>query len=577
MTRLQFRVLYRQFLFRVVDLELLSSHAEGDASKLLGQFAALLIFFGMYFSLSILGLGNGRMPRAALLVGSWGMEHILIATTMLVVGLFAVLSWDSTFPDRRDVYVLAPLPVRASALFLAKVAASATVLTLTVVALNGLASLAWPLALAPPSDGLLDLVLTPALYRTFAAYWIAVISAGGFIFGCVLCLQGFAEQLLPRRQFLRASAVLQIAAFGLLVSVYFLQPSLATPEALSAAENQRRLEWLPSYWFLGLFQQLNGSMRPTLVPLARRAWIGVAVVGCGTAIAYLLSYFRTLRKIVEEPDIVPGSGRGSWLPRFGSSLETAVVQFSVRTLLRSRQHRLTLSCYLGIGFAITILFLKNPAARRQVSDALMASSIVMISAWIVGTRIVFSMPLKLRANWIFRIMPLRGAGECLAARRRALISIAQAPVWVGSAALFLWLWPWKPAAWHLAILGLLSAILVELCLYGAQKIPFACSWLPGRSNFHLTFWLCIELLMTLISKGVEFERRAIGDSRMGVLTLLGLGIAAVLVRWRTAAQATSDQAELVFEDAPSPAILDLGLHRDGALTIEPPPSRPLIQ
>ena len=30
----------------------------------------------------------------------------MIATTMLVVGLFAILSWDSTFPDRRDVMVL---------------------------------------------------------------------------------------------------------------------------------------------------------------------------------------------------------------------------------------------------------------------------------------------------------------------------------------------------------------------------------------------------------------------------------------------------------------------------------------
>ena len=39
----QFRILYRQFLFRMVDLELLSADAKGDMSKLFGQFAALLI------------------------------------------------------------------------------------------------------------------------------------------------------------------------------------------------------------------------------------------------------------------------------------------------------------------------------------------------------------------------------------------------------------------------------------------------------------------------------------------------------------------------------------------------------
>ena len=40
---------------------------------------------------------------------------------MLVVGLFAVLCWDSLLPDQRDVLTLAPLPVRARTLFLAKV------------------------------------------------------------------------------------------------------------------------------------------------------------------------------------------------------------------------------------------------------------------------------------------------------------------------------------------------------------------------------------------------------------------------------------------------------------------------
>ena len=120
------------------------------------------------------------------MIGAWGMEHFLIATTMLVVGLFAVLSWDSTFPDRRDVLVLAPLPVRARTLFLAKVAAVATSLSLTVAAFNAFTGFTLPLALGPPSSNLLDLILSPGRYRLFAAYWITMISAGGFIFCSVL-------------------------------------------------------------------------------------------------------------------------------------------------------------------------------------------------------------------------------------------------------------------------------------------------------------------------------------------------------------------------------------------------------
>ena len=40
----KFRVLYRQFLFRLMDVEMLASSAQGDTSGLLGQFGALLAF-----------------------------------------------------------------------------------------------------------------------------------------------------------------------------------------------------------------------------------------------------------------------------------------------------------------------------------------------------------------------------------------------------------------------------------------------------------------------------------------------------------------------------------------------------
>src|ERR1700736_5900868 len=106
MTKLQFRVLYREFLFRMVDLELLS--AQGDMSKLLGQFAGLLVFISSVQALGAMFFDGRRMTPQALLIVCWNQEHSLIALTMLVVGLFAVLSWDSTFPDRRDVLVLAP-------------------------------------------------------------------------------------------------------------------------------------------------------------------------------------------------------------------------------------------------------------------------------------------------------------------------------------------------------------------------------------------------------------------------------------------------------------------------------------
>jgi CubicO group peptidase (beta-lactamase class C family) len=883
----QFRRLYEEFLFRMVELETLSADARGDLSKLFGQFAALLIFLSILFALPAFGLSGGsELPQVRLML-AWSGEHFLIATTMLVTGLFAVLRWDSTYPDKRDVLVLAPLPVRARTIFLAKIAGVGTSLVLAIVALHAAAGLVWPICLnttapahlmprlttepaSPPiaeiemfstldrdvalgaGDGiaigisrmgkrrvfalgtakpdsifqigsitktftglalaqmaasgqagleepvrellptgtisrpagreitLLDLVthrsglppfpanlnrtgkpnpgadyraadlyrwlakrgvakpigepfrysnagfgllgealaqragvsyaelvrtriteplgmrdtgVTPAagqrsrvipaydarhraarpweldalagagaiystagdlltyldanlhpdgnalpmaethrlrgsigpglqigmawihdtetgtyfhsgaisgytshaffhpqgryaavvlvnngagsmpyayllgrhiqerlagtptvslttvsipagggilgLIRLFAAYWVTMLAAGSFLFCCVLTAQGVAAQLLPRRLFLRVSSWMQMGAFCLLVSVYFLQPTIATADALIAAQGQGWAAWSPSFWFLGFFQQLNGS--PALAPLAQRAWIGLAMAAGGTALAYGLSYVRTLRQIVEAPDIAPGFRGGDWLPRFGNAFSTAIVQFSTRSFLRSRQHRILLAFYLGIAFAITIFLLRSPGAQQQlfdgpvtsfsgeVSPAILAASLMAMGFWVVGVRVVFSIPLDPRARWIFQMTPVGNGAQALAARRRAMLILSVVPAWIGSAGVFLWLWPWRPAAGHLLLLGLLGTILAELCLLGAQKIPFACSYLPGKSNFHLTFWLCIGLLARGVTKFAEFEQRALEEPILyfALAAVLCIGLAAV--------------------------------------------------
>ena len=925
MKNLQFRVLYREFLFRIVDLELLSAHAEGDSRTLLGQFASLLVFFSV-----ILALGAGlwaanvrdsRLPPLIHIIGAWAVEHFLIATTMLAVGVFAVLSWESTFPDRRDVLVLGPLPVRSRTLFLAKVAAVGSALGLTLAALHVAAGIAWPLALAqfdptpapalvfdprlPPvsaadfpsvmnrdiapmlrrldlaaADGgagivigisehgvrrimaygtakpdsvfeiasitktftglllakmtvqkeadlrdaardllppgvagpshgfeitLLDLAthhsglprmpdnggpgyqretysnyqesdlydyikrhglekpadpkylysnlgfavlgaalesraqtsyekllerevlgplgmkdtaisLSPGLrsrlmqgydgqrrptppwdlvgvyasagalhstagdmvtyleaqlhpersalraalvesqrlraniagnvsialawvynadtgvymhdgatggftshacfdprrdwaavvlmnaapvtfpfvpvlgehvrqrlsgepalslapvsvpaagpIRSFFAYWITMLAAGMFIFCCVLGLQGFVAQLLPRRWFLRVSAFLQIAVFCVLVCGYFMQRSPVT--VLVTGPQKPWISWVPSYWFVGLFQQLSGSLHPALAPFAKRAWIGLIVALAATATAYAASYLRTLRKIVEEPDIAPGFTH-AWLPRFGGSFETAIVHFSIRSLFRSRQHRMIFAFYLGVGLAFAILFMNAPLELsgptvgdpwHQPSVPGLAATIALMGFWVVGARVVFSLPLDLRANWIFRVMPFCAGQQCLTARRRALFVLSVAPAWTISAAFLLALWPWRPAAAHLAVLGLLGIFLAEFSFGGAQKVPFTCSYLPGRSHIHVTFLLWIYFLLSGIVGAALGELQALERPAVFAAILGSLGVAALFAILRNNWLARPSQAELRFEEIPPDKLLSLEL------------------
>jgi hypothetical protein len=166
----------------------------------------------------------------------------------------------------------------------------------------------------------------------------------------------------------------------------------------------------------------------------------------------------------------------------------------------------------------------------------------------------FSLPRDLAANWIFRTVPISGTHQCVTARRRALTVVSVLPVWTAAAIVFLTIWPVAPAVGHVLALGLFGLILVEFAVRGAQKIPFTCSYLPGKSRFHIAVYVAIALLVPLTFAVAEFESGLL-QAPTGTLLLLGgllAGLAAL--RWRTL---QAGRTELEFEDEPAERILTL--------------------
>jgi hypothetical protein len=552
MRRWQFRVLYHVFLLRVFDLELMS--ANGDPTRLFGQFATIFSSVSLLFSLQ--GILFAAASQRLKSTEAWTAEHFFIATTLTVVGTITVLNWDSVFPDRRDVLVLGPLPVRASTLFLAKISALFAAPGLAIVGLNIFSGLVWPLLFASGRGGFWGLL------RVWPAYWITMFAAGGFIVCTVLAVQGIAANLLPRQYFLRLSAFLQAGFFCLLLSLYLLEPHLESPAALTAPGNQRLLAWLPSYWFLGMFQQLNGSMHAALLPLARRAWMALGASSLGAGAALLLSYFRMMPKIVEQPEILPGARGISWLPNFGNSLEGAITLFVMRTLLRSRQHRMILSFFSGIGVAIVVgyvtFFDGRGSATTGISIAFLIASILMLVFVILGIRVVAAIPISLSANWIIRVTQVRPSSDYRGAVRFSWLALGVLPIWLLVAGLLLATSSWRPVLGHLVVLILLGTFLVELCLLTFPKVPFTCSYLPGKANIHIAFWVGLVLLFQLVSTGARFESRMLSHPLSYAFMVFLLAIALAGLR-RLNETRTSDAKELLFEEEYPADIVSLNL------------------
>ena len=551
-TKSQFAALYNVFFQRVIDLELMSANA--DPTQLAQQFATVLITTSVFFSLPVLLSGGQRLTVA----GAWTAEHFFIETTVTVAGLIAVLNWDAAFPDRRDVLVLAPLPVRASTLLAAKISALFAAPAMAMIAFNFPIGLAWPLIFRSGAGGLFGAL------RAWPAYWFTILIAGAFLVFTVLAIQGLAANLLPRQLFLQLSALLQAGTLCLLLSVYFLEPSLEAPGALTAPENQRLLTWLPSYWFLGLFNQLNGSMDPALVPLARRAWTGSATSALGACAALLLSYFRMLPKIIEQPEIAPIVRGWMRLPRVGRSLDRALTMFSFRTILRSRQHRMILSFYVGIGLAMVLGYIKTPfaglaAVRDGISIGFLLASTLTMILTVLALRVIASFPITLPANWIMRVTQVQPTDRYRRAVRVSWLLLGVAPVLLLIAGSGFAAYPGRQMIGHLVTMLFLGIILVELCLFTFHKIPFTCSYLPGKANTHFVFWACVLFFIRLLKEAANFESRMLRGLQPCILMIVILATAA-LVLWRFARARTRDTDELTFEDEHTAEMVSLSLN-----------------
>jgi hypothetical protein len=84
------------------------------------------------------------------------------------------------------------------------------------------------------------------------------------------------------------------------------------------------------------------------------------------------------------------------------------------------------------------------------------------------------------------------------------------------------------------------------------------------------FWVCVWCILLVTAWGAVLEKRALMENHAAWAVAVGsLFVLLIGARWRTAVLARSEGAELQFEEAPPPAVQQLGLHRDGVLTIEP--------
>jgi hypothetical protein len=454
-----------------------------------------------------------------------GLQLFPPVYTFAIVGFTTFFEWNKLFPTRRDFLILAPFPVRLWDIFAAQCVALAKFLGLLIAAVN-----LFPIVFT----GLLSLSrFRPAAARLVAAHIAAAVCVSCFAFFGIAAFQGVLLNVSSPRLFRRISPYIQMCGMSLMVLSILTYPTYM--QLLKTAAHERTV-WLwlfPPVWFSGLYDLLLPNPKGLFASLG---WHGLRMLAGAIALfalTWLGGFRRHYRRTLEAEETHPSIPRSAKMNPAAQPEESALFQFIGKTLGRSPGHQFFLVTYLSIGVALAI----NSAAELRgghlvlAEDGARAAPFLIAFFVISGFRAVFQFPAELSCNWIFRMAESNWTEIGRNVARRRVLASGLAPV------LFLLLpgeiviWGSWRAAVHILVQLAAGALLVELMFWTFDKVPFTCSYFPGRTNLSILFALYLYGFTIYSVQMASLELSIEGSALYGAL-FFAVAAALLVFLWR---------------------------------------------
>jgi hypothetical protein len=391
---------------------------------------------------------------------------------------------------------------------------------------------------------------------------------------CVLAvgaLQGMLLLAAPRG---RAGAVANAVKTVLLCALVLCLPFIARLPALSPESLLNGAGWwsfVPPAWFAGVERWLLGDRRPAIVHLAS---IGSAALGTAAVVAvasYALLYLHFERLLVRAVDSRrPPRNRHTQTRPPRKPVVFAIQTFVVATLRRSALHQgvVVVVAAIGAGFAVNSFITHDLAGWLRAGGAPRAALIASV-VWAPfafmyvsarAVRLAFLLPLESRANWVFRMTERESSrSDQLDATVHALFELGViAPMFVllpiqvrviGAGAF--------PGA---LATGLFGYLYVELLMKDWARLPFTCSYIPGKRFVPQRILIGTALFVTFTVLGTEIALRTMHGSVPWLVLDGALAAAAVALRRRRLE--LSRITPLEFEDVLPTELVPLKLSQE---------------
>jgi hypothetical protein len=502
---------------------------------------------------------------------------IFITLTMTAIGLVALVIWDGMFPDRRDARILTSLPLPGRIPIAARLLALAALVGIFLAGVNVVPSVIFGSAIGGFGGA-------TSAFRGMFAHLVATSLAGIFVFTSLMALQGSVLNVGGRRTADRIALLLQVLFVMALLQMIFILPRMRT--ILPGDLHDRWLFAVPSLWFLGLYDVLGGKPAPGAGALATVATLATLTSTSLALGLFVATHERLTRLAIESPQISRPRGRLIlWAAEAITSrvvphpITRAIFEFTLRTLARSRSHRLLLATYVGVALALIASGIV-PIAIRGGFAAFAAPSVSILSApfvlgffVLVGARLGLAIPVEPKANWVFRIREPVDRVHAIGGVRAALLVIGVVPmVIVGGLSAGI-LWDGWTALVHVTVCALMGWLLVELVLMRFDKLPFTCTYLPGKSGI-MTLWpiyLQGFIAYSYTSAAAELALLGRPATMIKVLLVLVAAIAVLTIRRR---RVLTELLAFRFQEEDAAAIF-AGFHLSEGLAAIPEDTRRL--
>jgi hypothetical protein len=478
--------------------------------------------------------------RRAMATDSLFMLTLPFLLAMVVAALVA----PSMFPDEVDYLTLVPLPITRRRIFAAKLVALALFVGVLLLSLSTFSAIGFPMFTHRRwSQG--------SIGARMFAHALAATLSGGLGFGLVLAVQGLGSMWAPRSWLPRLAVIVPstVITGAILLLPFVLQ--LPT-QRMWVASQPEILRFFPPAWFAGLERVMLGIADPYWQRLAWIGAFGTTVVIAAGVFAFSLLYHRFERLVLPPP-------RDERLARSRIQLpEMGVWRFTRATLLRNRLPLLLFLVFSAIGLGSVTMSLLSGVLHQTfrwdepppppLLTAVVSLPLVLMLTGLTGLRTSFLLPVQSRANWIFRMTDsMTTRATHLAAVEYACRRLVLLPALILTVPLQFWVI--GVDAWRTLLLALLAGLaMAEVMLIDWRRVPFTCTWIPGKRPLVFTIVGAFGIYVLVTSfLAVFFQLSLFSWPLFSFLTGVLLMITAA-ARYRRQ-QAWASQA-LQFEDEP---------------------------